>query len=153
MACQSFFSLDKSPDERAALCHSLDRAVFMGEAAMPLVLGSGQPFDTLASHVENRRGRLCLSRFLLLVLFAGLMGLAPLAHASPPDPVWNPGFYDDADHDDVIVFLTNMGAVLDRLPEGIGCLRFVVGYLLSLLGSAPSDDSVLAFHLRSPPTA
>ena len=40
------------------------------------------------------------------------------AHASPPDPVWIPGFYDDANPDDVVVFLTNMGAVIDRPAEG-----------------------------------
>jgi hypothetical protein len=31
---------------------------------MPLVPGPGPPFDALGNHVENRWGRLCLSRFL-----------------------------------------------------------------------------------------
>ena len=55
---------------------------------MPLVRGLEQPFDVLGSHIENRRRRLCLSRFLALVLLVGLMGLSPLAYASPPVTVW-----------------------------------------------------------------
>ena len=66
---------------------------------MPLVPGPGQPFDALDYHAEGRGCRLCLSRFLRLVLLAGVIGLYPLVHASPPDPGWIPGFYHDADHD------------------------------------------------------
>jgi hypothetical protein len=66
---------------------------------MPLVPGLGHPFDALADHADDRRGRLCLSRFLRLGLRAGLMWLAPLVDASPPfDLVWISEFYDDADH-------------------------------------------------------
>jgi hypothetical protein len=64
---------------------------------MPLV--PGPPFDALGDHADGRRGRLCLSRCLPLVLLAGLIGLPPLAYPSPPDPVRIPGFYGDADHD------------------------------------------------------
>jgi hypothetical protein len=81
---------------------------------MPLVPGPEPPFDALGDQVHGRRGRLCLSRFPRLVLLVGLIGLSPLAHASPPDPVWIPGFYDEADRDAVVVFLTKMGAVIDR---------------------------------------
>ena len=66
---------------------------------MPLASGPGQLFDVLGGHADGRRGRLCLSSFLPLVLLAGVIGLSPLAHASPPDPVWVPGFYHDVDHD------------------------------------------------------
>ena len=46
------------------------------------------------------------------VLLVALIAVAPLtlvtlAHASPPDPSWVPGIYDDADHDDVVIFLTS----------------------------------------------
>ena len=54
---------------------------------MPLVLGPGDPVEALGTHVENRGGCLCLSRFLRLALLPGLIGLTPLAYASPPDPV------------------------------------------------------------------
>src|SRR5689334_12971079 len=37
----------------------------------------------------------------------------PLAYASPPDPTWIPGLYDDADYDDVV------GLVMDG--TGVSC--------------------------------
>jgi hypothetical protein len=32
----------------------------------------------------------------------GLVLLVPLGYASPPDPIWIGGGYDDADYDDVV---------------------------------------------------
>ncbi len=69
---------------------------------MPLVPGPGQLFDLSGDHVANR--------------LAGLIGLSPSLHASPPDPVSIPRFYD-ADYDDAVVFLTNMGVVTGRPLE------------------------------------
>jgi len=66
---------------------------------MPLVRGPGQLFDALGDHAHGRQDGLCLSRCLRLVLLAGLMRLAPLADASPPDPVWILGFSNGVDHD------------------------------------------------------
>jgi hypothetical protein len=41
------------------------------------------------------------------MLVAGaLVALVPLAHASPPDPTWIAGLYDDADHDDAVLAVT-----------------------------------------------
>ena len=54
-----------------------------------------------------RRARVALALLLLL----GLSGLTPLAYASPPDPSWVRGIYDDADYDDVVVLITSAAAV------------------------------------------
>ena len=35
--------------------------------------------------------------FLVVALLIGLLAATPLAHASPPDPLWIAGIYDDAD--------------------------------------------------------
>ena len=43
-------------------------------------------------------GRVCALALLML-----LAALVPLAHASPPDPLWIPGIYDAADLDEVVV--------------------------------------------------
>jgi hypothetical protein len=48
---------------------------------------------------------------LALVVLLGLSGLTPLAYASPPDPSWIRGIYDDADYDDVVVLITSAAAV------------------------------------------
>ena len=47
----------------------------------------------------GRRSRLVV----VLVLLVPLLGLAPLAHVVPIDPTWLAGYYDDGDHDDVIL--------------------------------------------------
>ena len=47
-----------------------------------------------------------LRRLIVLTLAAALFTLTPLAQSSPPDQTWIGGFYDDADYDDVVLFLT-----------------------------------------------
>jgi len=78
------------------------------------------------THVWRRR---CYVSGLLFVLLA----VAPLANASPPDPLWIAGIYDAADFDDVIVAITwlesRIGNTIDIEPK---------------LGPAP--DVVVASH-------
>ena len=45
-----------------------------------------------------------------------VMGVA-IAYASPPDPVWISGIYDDRDADDVVVMLTNGTGINDAQEE------------------------------------
>ena len=46
------------------------------------------------------------------VLLSVLAILAPLAYATPPDCTWLSGWWDDADHDDVIFRVTSdVGAI------------------------------------------
>ena len=52
------------------------------------------------------RGRTIFSQLLLALLVLVLGTLAPLAHASAPDPSWISGIYDGADYDDVVVLVT-----------------------------------------------
>lgn len=52
---------------------------------------------------------------LLMVLMAGLLvALSSLAYASPPDPSWIAGIYDDADLDDVVGLVTSATAIVGR---------------------------------------
>jgi hypothetical protein len=55
--------------------------------------------------------RVLLSGLLLILASA----LPALAHASPPDPSWIPGIYDDADLDDAVVTLVVMGTTSNRV--------------------------------------
>jgi hypothetical protein len=57
-----------------------------------------------------------LRGLLLLILLVTMVPLTPMAYASPPDPVWVVGFFDDADFDDVVVFITSAGARLELFP-------------------------------------
>ena len=47
-----------------------------------------------------------LKSALVLLLLVCLVSLTPLAYASPPDPTWMDGFFDDLDFDDVVVSLS-----------------------------------------------
>jgi hypothetical protein len=51
-----------------------------------------------------------------LLLMACLTSVMPLAYASPPDPTWTEGIYDDADGDDVIVSLSCAAWVVELTP-------------------------------------
>ena len=53
--------------------------------------------------------------FLLALLFV-LVALTPLAYATPPDPVWITGFFDDDDNDNGVFFITSSVAILDPFP-------------------------------------
>ena len=47
-----------------------------------------------------------IPRLIGLGLVAAILTLAPFTHASPPDQTWIAGFYDNADFDDVVLFIT-----------------------------------------------
>jgi hypothetical protein len=42
------------------------------------------------------------------VVAGTLAGLVSLAYASPTDPTWITGIYDNADYDDVVAFLIRL---------------------------------------------
>src|SRR5258705_10487621 len=113
---------------------------------------AGQYFPRLVERSGRARGYLGWRRGLVLVLLASCGTLPLLAHASPPDPTWLPGIYDNADYDDVIGLLTDTAAVCE-LPAATAdpsWLRFWPG----LTGSAlvGPDAVLLGFRLRSSST-
>src|SRR5437899_2607030 len=111
----------------------------------------GQHVVALADRATARQGRLGLKCSLTFVLLACLGGLSALAHASPPDPVWLPGIYDGADHDDEVALLTDTAAAGDSRPLSVEPSRLVLRFTLVGSTSARADASLLGFHLRAPP--
>ena len=67
-------------------------------APQPLDCGSGK-----GDHPGVRSTRALLA----LVLAAALIGLTPAAYASPPDPTWVSGFWDDDDFDNIVVIVAD----------------------------------------------
>ena len=63
---------------------------------------------------------MCQRRWLVLLLILTFAGLRPLAAASPPDPLWLAGVYDDADHDDVILAALALVGSRDDAPAKVG---------------------------------
>jgi hypothetical protein len=54
-----------------------------------------------------------LRRFVALLLVGALLSLGALAHASPPDPDWLGGLWDNGDYDDIILLVTSGVGVAD----------------------------------------
>ncbi len=96
--------------------------------------------------VRAGRDRACALGLLLI-----LIALVPLAHASPPDPVWIAGIYDGADFDEVI------GAVISA--TGLVSTLVVLAMVADIVaGAVQSHDPVLGvaapswpFSIRAPP--
>jgi hypothetical protein len=58
-----------------------------------------------------------MRRALFALVLGSIAALPAMAHASPPDPIWIAGVYDDGDQDDLIVLAAwatgATGAALD----------------------------------------
>jgi hypothetical protein len=104
---------------------------------------------------------------LVLVLLAAMAIAAPLAHASPPDPVWISGYYDSADHDETVSSAAwGVGAASARTgiprPEGDHIGASADDAMLRVGGSValppehatlPRSPALPSRTTRSPPTA
>ena len=88
------------------------------------------------------------------VLLLGLLLVLPiLAHASPTDPTWIPGFYDDNDYDDVILFITGaVGAVESRVLAPIGPIVVCLGLIIPSRGRSASRCQPESLSTRAPPS-
>ena len=91
---------------------------------------------------------------LLLVLVAMMLALTSVAYASPPDPSWIPGVYDDDDFDNVVDFIISSSGLAVALVISDLCpARNPI-----VLQLPPADDVVAfiplsAFGPRAPPAA
>jgi hypothetical protein len=47
------------------------------------------------------------------ILVLALLTLCPVASASPIDPTWIAGFWDDGDYDNVVIWVTSMASAAD----------------------------------------
>ena len=90
--------------------------------------------------------------FVHVVLLGVLLILPPLAHASPTDPTWIPGFYDDNDYDDVILFITGaVSAVDSHIANRIGLVTVYLGLIAPRRPPCASARSVESLSTRAPP--
>ena len=75
-----------------------------------------------------------------------------LAYASPPDPSWIPGIYDDADFDDVVGLATSGASSWDRRARSLFALvPAPTSPEAPRLESAIIRFPTAALHVRAPP--
>jgi hypothetical protein len=93
------------------------------------------------------------SIWLVWLLLSLMVILTPMAWASPPDPIWIAGIYDDLDFDDGVVYLTFGMVGIPALP---------VVYQFAFLTCVPADPaprqrlevhSLSSHSPRAPPLA
>jgi hypothetical protein len=94
------------------------------------------------------------SRGLVAALLLGvLLALPPCAHASPTDPTWIPGFYDDNDYDDVILFITGAVTAVDsHVADPIGLVTVCVGVIAPSKSQFVSARPLGSCSTRAPPS-
>src|SRR5437899_11316340 len=91
-------------------------------------------------------------RILGLLLIMTALALMPAAYASPPDPTWIAGLYDNADFDDVVLFITSgLGGIQPSLAWSPRVVALVVGVVPSLALAVPSSVSVASDPSRALP--
>ena len=89
----------------------------------------------------------------LLVLAVGL-ALPVLAHASPPDPSWIPGVYDDADSDDVVTrIVSGTGSVGPGILDVLDVILPPAERLAHAPAAAPETPRLTANPGRAPPSS
>lgn len=55
-----------------------------------------------------------------LAVIIALLTMTPAAYASPPDPTWITGLYDNADYDDVVVLIAeHIGVIEPGVSAGL----------------------------------
>lgn len=133
------------------MCRYRPDSPFVVRAAMIEQRVLAHPSDVLVySEVRHLCGWLVPGRLVSMLLGIALLALAPLAHASPPDPTWIAGLYDDADHDDAVIAITEVSASPTRsaasvVPAGMrhtpvalaGPTKFCKPSRISLLDRSP----------------
>jgi len=93
-------------------------------------------------------------RRLTLLVVGAIALLAPLAHASPPDPAWIAGFWDNADYDDVVLLVTSaVGTADSRPPYVTVSVPVVIASVSSPDESPVSGRPLSSWNTRAPPTA
>jgi hypothetical protein len=92
--------------------------------------------DARQLHLPGVQGSVAVMRSpVAIVLLLALISLAPLALASPPDPIWIQGVFDAGDGDDAIIAATCTEGATDGavLPEVA---------VLVVVGAVPASGSL-----------
>jgi hypothetical protein len=91
--------------------------------------------------------------FVHVLLLSVLLTLPPLAHASPADPTWIPGFYDDNDYDDVILFITGAVSAVDSgVVNPVGPVVVCLGLIAPRKPQSTSPRALESLSTRAPPS-
>ena len=93
-----------------------------------------------------------MKRLLVVLLLLAPVALPGLAHASPPDPTWIQGIYDDADGDDIVALIASgTGHLPAAAPTDLPFIARLVARLTPTLERMPLGLWASAASPRAPP--
>lgn len=93
-----------------------------------------------------------MKRLVVVLLLLAPVALPGLAHASPPDPTWIPGIYDDGDGDDVVSLIASgTGHAPVTAPTDLPFIARPVAHLAPTLERTPRGLWASAAPPRAPP--
>src|SRR5262245_22894193 len=95
--------------------------------------------------------RVINQRVVSLLVVALFLLLRPLAAASPPDPTWIAGIYDDDDFDDVVIYIGLLASIADGHGPVLSAPDTCVRELLLPAEQAVVCGRPATVHGRAPP--
>ena len=109
----------------------------------PWPIAPGAPGGPLVAAVRS---------LIIALMLAGTVTLPALAYASPPDPSWLAGIYDEADHDDVVVLVMSAtGNIGFTVLAGVQELPPLIGGMPQTTEDASAPFLRSPAHPRAPP--
>ena len=120
------------------------------------MLGSRSVHGRLTGLVDGIDNERLVAKILRFLVLGALVGVIPplmaLAHASPPDPSWIDGIYDDADLDGVLALVTSSAVAITPFPlDDALSLPLAVLSLHQLEECSHASGASLFIHARPPP--
>jgi hypothetical protein len=79
------------------------------------------------------------------------MALTSLAQVSPPDPTWVAGWWDDGDHDDVVLLVCATAATVHPPPATLDARPVLIGTVAGVEPDAPPPRAAAPVATRAPP--
>jgi len=93
-----------------------------------------------------------MKRLLIVLLLLAFVALSGLAHASPPDPAWIQGLYDDDDGDAIVTLITSgPGHVPAPAPTARSLFAPLIARLTPIPERTPLSVWASAALSRAPP--
>jgi len=92
-----------------------------------------------------------MKRLLIVLLLLAPVALPGLAHASPPDPTWIQGIYDDGDGDSVVTLIASGTGHLPAPAVDLPLVAPLIARLTPALGPMPRRVCVSSASSRAPP--
>ncbi len=91
-------------------------------------------------------------RFPPVLVASVILALRVLAYASPPDPDWIAGFWDNGDYDDAVIMVTATSAAADNRPRlDVQSIDVVVATVDVIQHPVPRVEPPAARQPRAPP--